>query len=291
MSQRITKKMPAPDGGVRPGQEANAKMPIGSRYHDIQLETNMPLAQMKEIRVIVNQNTIHRYSAIERDQINQHYQMPAFEIVNGRGVLNIPFDRKRMKSREMEEMTAINTDSPNERGEAIRSLYLEIEISDDETITGYQASPVLDIFATVSSAQPGGQKVLVHCTHHTRSAAGAGELQISDLPFNKRTARALSAVHMWPRDVSTGAAVAINKSTVERGLYKVLERNDQLNRYMLRVGQRNPQDGLVTLDFTEDQYAANALDLQGYQDFRYLLQMAGAAQITIVSEYLGSLAD
>ena len=288
MAQRIPKRMPAPDGGVRPGQTANIKLPTGSRYHDLQLVTNMPLAQIAEIRVFVNGTAIHRYSGEERDQMNQHYEMPSF---GSSGVLHIPFDRWNMKRREFEELTAINTGSVDDNGRGVASLYVEVDISDDDTITGYVATPTIDPYATISPAQQGGQGVMLHVKHHTRNSAGAGELQLSDLPFNQNTARALSATFIWPKDKSTGDPVSISKLTVERGLNKVFERPDALNRFLLETGYRKPQTGLYAIDFTEKRYAENALDLQGYQDFRYLFQMAGEAQMTIISEYLGGLPD
>lgn len=287
MAQRITKRMPAPDGGVKPGQTATVKLPIGTKFHDVQLITNMPLEQMTEIRVFVNGTTIHRYPAKKRDDINRHYEMPSF---GDSGVLNIPFDRWNMTKRSLEEVTAINTGSTNDAGEGVNSLYLEVDISEDDSISGYQSSPTMDVYATVSPSDDGGQGVLLHVTKHTRSAAGAGELQLSDLPFNQQTARALSGTFIWPKD-SEGNSVSISKLTVERGLNKVFERTDSLNRFMLELGHRVPQSGLYAIDFTEKRYAENALDLQGYQDFRYLLQMGGAAQMTIISEYLGGLPD
>lgn len=273
MSQRIYKKVQSPEG-VGPGQTATARFAIGSKYHDISLVTNMTLANMKEIRLIANNKTIHRYSAVERDKINRFYGLEAFA-----GILYIPLDRKALKMRAMEELTGINTGVRGENGEKISAFYLEIDID------AAAVAPTLDVYATTSAATPDGVGTVMHITKHNRSAAGAGELEVSDLPFNSPTAAALNAAFLFP------SAFDISKVFVERGLFKVFERPKALNEFMQRIGERVPQAGMIAVDFTENGYGANALDLAGFQDFRYRLDMTGAATVGFVSEYLGILGD
>lgn len=273
MGQRIFKKVQAPEG-VAPGQTATVRFAIGTKYHDVALVTNMALTDMTEIRLIANNKTIHRYNATERDKLNQYYGLPAFD-----GILYIPLDRKALKTRVMEEVTGINTGVQGENGEAIRAFYLEVDIHEDAT------SPKLDVYATTSAATTDGVGTVMHVTKHNRNAAGAGELEVNDLPFNAPTAAALNATFMFP------SANDISNIVVERGLYKVFERTKALNERFQRIGERTPQSGMVAIDFTENGYGANALDLRGYQDFRYRLMMSGAAQVTFISEYLGILGD
>lgn len=282
MGQRIPKKIQAPEGVVV-GQTATAKLPIGSKFHNVALNTNMPLAQMKEIRVIANNKTIHRYTAEQRDVINQFYGKPAFALVGGMGVLKIPFDRLGMKTRNMEELTALNTGAPNSDGSIIKSLYIEIDISDDTSIAGYTAAPKVDVWATVSAAEQAFPGTVLHCVTHNRNPAGSGEFEVSDLPFNKVDSQALNAAFIFPD------ANDITRIIVERGLYKVFDRTKAVNEFFQVDGSRNPQAGCIAIDMTENGYGANALDLRGYQDFRYRLDMTGAATLTFVSEYLGQL--
>lgn len=273
MGQRIFKKVQSPEG-VAPGQTATVRFAIGSKYHDIALVTNMTLANMTEIRLIANNKTIHRYTATRRDKINQFYGLQAFN-----GVLYIPLDRKALKMRNMEEVTGINTGVRGENGERIGALYLEVDIAADAV------SPTLDVYATQSAATEDGVGTVMHVTTHNRTSAGAGELEVSDLPFNSPTAAALNAAFMFP------SAGAINNIIVERGLFKVFERTNALNEFYQKNGERFPQAGMVAVDFTENGYGANALDLRGYQDFRYRLDMSAAATVPFVSEYLGILGD
>ncbi|MDX1800403.1 MAG: major capsid protein P2 [Marinobacter sp.] len=278
MGQRISKKVQSPEG-VASGQTATVKFAIGSKYHDASLVTNLDLAKITEIRVIANNKTIHRYSATRRDVINQFYGLPAYDNASGLGVLFIPFDRKALKDRVMEEVTALNTGSKGQNGEMISSLFMEIDI--DATAV----NPSIEVYATVSASDPGGVGTVMHVTTHNRTAAGAGELEVSDLPFNQPTAAALNAAFLFP------SANDISKIVVERGLYKVFERTKALNEYMQVIGERSPQGTVQVVDFTENSYGENALDLRGYQDFRYRLSMTGAATIGFVSEYLGILGD
>jgi len=272
---RITKRMPTPTG-VEAGETALAKLPIGNRFHKLYLiYSGVTLAQMKEIRVLANAKTIHRYSGEERDVLNQYRGLDA-----AGGILEIPFDRQDLLTRKGQEETAINTGSPNpETGQIITALNLEVDIDDAA------AAPSIQVYGEISDRIAGGPGTVLHVKKHTRSAAGSGELEIADLPFNQRTAMGLNAVFMKP------SANDISKIVVERGLYKVFERTKALNERIQTNGYRYPQAGWHAVDFTENRFGGNTLNLVGYQDFRYLLEMTGAAQLNIISEYMGQLGD
>jgi len=273
---RITKRMPTPTG-VGKGETALAKLPIGNRFHRLFLiYSGVTLAEMTEIRVLANAKTIHRYSATERDVLNQYRGLDA-----AAGILEIPFDRQDLLTRKGQEETAINTGSQNPNsGQIITALNLEVDV--DENAVG---TPSFQVYAEISDRIDGGPGTVLHVKKHTRSAAGAGELEIADLPFNQRTAMGLNAVFIKP------SANDISKIVVERGLYKVFERTKALNERIQTNGYRYPQAGWHAVDFTENRFGGNTLNLVGYQDFRYLLDMTGAAQLNIISEYMGQLGD
>jgi len=273
---RITKRMPTPTG-VGKGETALAKLPIGNRFHRLFLiYSGVTLAEMTEIRILANAKTIHRYSATERDVLNQYRGLDA-----AAGILEIPFDRQDLLTRKGQEETAINTGSQNPNsGQIITALNLEVDVDKDAVGT-----PSFQVYAEISDRIDGGPGTVLHVKKHTRSAAGAGELEIADLPFNQRTAMGLNAVFMKP------SANDISKIVVERGLYKVFERTKALNERIQTNGYRYPQAGWHAVDFTENRFGGNTLNLVGYQDFRYLLDMTGAAQLNIISEYMGQLGD
>jgi hypothetical protein len=280
--QRITYKFQSPNG-IGAGNTAQLKMSTGSKYHDLQLVTNMNLADITEIRVQADNKVIHRYSATERDLKNRHFnEKLAFTKVNGKGTLLIPFDRMVQNSRLMEEMTAIQVGWPYKGGQMIRNLTLEVDIAEGVV------NPSLDVWVTTSAVTDEYEGLILHEVKHTRSAAGAGELQIADLPFNAATAQAINDVFFIAKDPDTQAAVAINAVKVERDQYKVFERSADLNAFMLAGNERYPQANLFTIDWTEKGYGGNALDLRRVQDYRYTLDMAAKAQITVLSSYIGS---
>lgn len=270
---RIPKKMPSMNG-VKAGQTANLSFPIGSKYHALWLTySGVTLAQMTEIRILAGTKVIHRYSATERDTMNQFRGLQA-----ANGILYIPFDRPGLLTRHGIEETAVNTGSQDpQTGQAILNFSIEIDIAAAAT------GPALSIEADISDSSPGGPGTVLHVMKTTRSATGSGDFEIGDLPFNQPTAMALNASFFWP------SANDISNVLIERGLYKVFERSKTLNEFVQKNGERTPQAGLIAVDWTEQGFGGNLLDLMGYSDFRYRLTMTGAADLTIIQEYMGVL--
>lgn len=271
---RIEVRMPAGEG-IAAGQTATFKLPIGRRFHELQLAySGVTLAQMTEIRLFANAKVIHRYSGTDRDLMNQFDGRAA-----AAGILVLPFDRYKLKTLAGEEETAFNTGSADANGNAITSAYIEIDID------AAAAAPVLSLMATQSDALPGGAGTVLHIQRHTRDAAGAGEFDISDLPRGTATSIALNRIFFKP------SANAVNKLTVERNQYTIFERIAALNSKVQTDGVRVPQAEFYALDKTERGYGGDPIDLVGVSDYRYKLDMSGAATLTIYSEYLGRLGD
>lgn len=271
---RIEVRMPAGEG-IAAGQTATFKLPIGRRFHELQLAySGVTLAQLTEMRLFANGKVIHRYSATDRDNLNQFDGRAA-----AAGILAIPFDRYKLKTLAGEEETALNTGSADANGVAITSLYLEIDID------AAAVAPVLSLTATQSDALPGGPGTVLHIQRHTRDAAGAGEFDISDLPRGTATSIALNRVIFKP------SANDISKVQIDRNQYVIFERSKALNEKVQTDGVRVPQAGYIVVDKTERGYGGDPIDLVGVSDFRYKLTMTGAATLTILSEYLGRLGD
>lgn len=270
--ERITKRMPTPEG-VTAGGQALAKLPIGNAYHDLYLEySGVTLAQLTEIRIKANGKVIHRYSATERDVMNQFNGLPA-----ANGLLRIPFDRIGLKTRIGEELTLINTGSRAENGRAITSLHVEIDIDAAAT------APVLELYAVQSDARPGGPGTVMHVLPFTRSAAGAGELQVSDLPFNGVTSQLLPRIYIKTANLT--------KLQIERDTYNIFERKKALNDLVQTEGERVPQAGWYVYDTTERGYGGAMTSLKGVNDFRLLMEMSAAEQVKIWPEYIGGLGE
>ncbi len=271
---RIETRMPYPEG-VTAGGTAVFKLPVGRRYHELVLTyAGVTLAQLNEIRVIANGKPIHRYSASVRDALNQFDGRAA-----AAGLLVIPFDRYNLKNRVGEEETALNTDSFDQNGRGIRSLTVEVDID------GAAAAPVLSMTASQSEKLQGGAGTILHVNKFPRSAAGAGELQISDIPFGGVTTQALN------RAVFVPSVGTISDMKVERDTYVIWERSTTLNEMLQVDGVRSPQSGYFIIDKTEKGFAGDPVALAGFADFRYRLECSAAAQIDCFIETLGALGD
>lgn len=271
---RIEVRMAAGEG-IAAGQTATFKMPIGRRFHELQLAfAGVTLAQMTEIRLFANNKVIHRYTATDRDAINQFDGRAA-----AGNILVIPFDRYGLKTMAGEEETALNTGSVDETGNGITSFYLEVDID------AAAIAPVMSLTATQSEALAGGAGTVLHVLRHTRDAAGAGEFDISDLPRGTATSIALNRLILKP------SANDISKIKIERNQFTIFERSKALNEKVQMDGVRSPQSGYIIVDKTERGYGGDPIDLLGVSDMRYQLEMTGAAILTIYSEYLGRLGD
>lgn len=273
---RIETRMPSPEG-VGAGQTATFKLPIGRRYHELQMEytgTTITLALMTEIRIIANGKIIHRYSAAQRDSLNQFDGRTA-----SNGILIIPFDRYNLKTLAAETESALNTGSLNENADGIKTLSVEVDIASGAV------APILSMTATQSDSIPGGSGTVMHCLKHTYSVAGAGDFEISDLPRGGQTSMFLNRIFFLP------SANDISHMNIMRNSYNIFDRSKTLNERMQKDGVRTPQSGYIAIDKSEKGFGGDPIDLRQITDFRYKLTMTGACTITILSEYLGRLGD
>lgn len=262
-----------PFEGVAPGQQALIKLPIGRRFHHLYLVyAGVTLAQMTEIRVLANGKVFQRFTATERDKMNQFMGIAA-----ANGILQIPFDRIGLLQRENRELTAVNTGVPDQAGFAINSFTVEIDIASGAT------APVLSMFATQSEPVAGGPGAMLNIRKDSRSIAGAGELEVSDYIYNKPVAQSLNAAYFVP------SAGTINRVKVERNLYAIWERSTALNEKVQVDGVRTPVSGWWVLDTSERGYGGNNIGLKGVNDFRVIFDCSAAMTITSLMEYIGVL--
>ncbi len=278
----ISVKMPSPEG-VGAGQTATFKLPIGRKYHELQLSySGMTLADMEEIRIFANAKIIHRYSGTERDAMNKFDRRNITP-----NILTIPFNRYGLRTRAGEEESALNTGGKLSAEEfangavAITSLYIEIDIGPGAT------SPVLSLHATQSEGQSGGAGSVLHVNRYVRDPSGAGEFDISDLPRGTATTIALNRIFFF--ESSAGGTIEALK--IERNQYTTFERNRNLNEHLQKDGVRTPQNNLFVVDRTEHGYGGDPMGLVGIADLRYKLTMLGAETLRIYTETFGRLGD
>lgn len=269
---QITTRLPA-FSGVAAGQTATAQLPIGLKYHDLYLAySGVTLAQMTEVRVKANGKVIQRYSATQRDALNQFDGLAA-----AAGVLTIPFDRHGLKQRNLIELTGLNTGVADKNGKAITSVEIEVDIDAAAT------APVLSMRAKQSEATPGGPGAVRHVLPFTRTSAGAGELEISDLPRNSAVFAGINRLAF--------VSGAISRVEIERSTRIIFDRETALNEVIQADGVRVPQSGYWIVDTTENGYGLGVIDTVGYSDLRYRLTMTGAGTVTCIVEYIGALGE
>lgn len=268
--ERIRVRMPSPEG-VTAGATALAKLPIGRAYHALFIKyAGITLAQMTEIRVKANGKVFQRFSATDLDAMNQFSGMAAAS-----GILTLPFDRNDLKTRAAEEETLVNTGSRGENGQAITSFEIEIDLDAAAT------APVITLMAEQSAARAGGIGSILHCVPYTRSAAGAGELQVSDIPFGDSTRVLLSRTFI--------KAAKLDYLKIEKDTYNIFESDKALNDWIQSNGVRKPKTGWYVFDTTERGYGGAMVDLRGVRDFRYICDMTGAEQLTFYPQFIGAL--
>lgn len=279
---KITTKLPNPEGVVA-GGTATFRIPVGRRIHSLYLDyaynvTTQNVADFEEIRIYVNGQVIQRFNGTERDVLNQYDGLEA-----STGILEIPFDRKGLKTAAGQEETAINTGVSDEQGRVISSMYLEIDLNSGMTISASD----LSLYAKQSDSLAGGPGTIPYIRREQRNPAGADtDFQISDLVnpgVNAPDKVALNRVTFVP---STGT---LGNLKIDRNTYNIFDRTDELNRSIQTNGVRTPQSGYYMVDSTENGYGGEPIDLYGMTDYRYRLDVSAAMTLTCLSEYLGVL--
>ncbi|WP_086931448.1 major capsid protein P2 [Agarilytica rhodophyticola] len=271
---RIEKRMPS-FNSVSAGNTASISLPIGRRYHMLYLfYSGITLAQMTEIRIKANGKVFQKFSATERDIMNQHKKL---EPANG--ILRIPFDRVGLKRRDQEELTAVNTAVPDVRGNAINSFTLEIDIAEGVT------APSLKIEASQSAAIPGGPGLMMNIRRESRSINGAGELEVSDYLYGTPVSQSFDCMYAIP------SAGSISKIRMERNLETFWERSAELNEMVQFDGVRQPISPWFSVDGLELGYGGNAFDLRNLNDFRVIYNCSEAMTVKSVFEYIGVLGN
>ena len=279
---RIQVKIPN-SNGVAAGATATWDMPIGRRYHSLQLQlTNLTAAQLTEIRLIANGEVIHRYSGSDRDKMNQFDRMTAADTNH---ILVIPFDRRGLYNQAGEEATAIQTGSQEPKtGVAITSWKMEVDID------AAAVNPAITVVASQSDNDPKnpGPGLIRRVMRYTRVFTAAGVNEISDFPKGTEGSK-----FVWLNRAFFKTANTLDVE-IDRSNFAIFQRTATLNSQLQTNGVRTPQAGWFVYDPTEEGYdwepiaflQANGIP---YQDFRYTLNISAGETVTAYVEYLGKL--
>lgn len=286
---KITTKLPQPEGVVA-GGTATFRIPVGRRIHSLYLDyaynvTTQNVADFTEIRLYINGTVFQRFTGTERDTLNQFDGLEA-----STGVLEIPFDRKKLKTAAGEEESSLNTGVSDAQGRKITTMYMEIDLDSGMTIAASDLSLYAkesDPILTNADGSGAGPGIIPFIRREQRTAAGASsDFQISDFVspgVNAPDKRALNRITFIP---STGT---IGNLEIDRNNYNIFDRSDELNRSTQTNGVRTPQSGYYMIDTTENGNGGELIDLFGITDYRYKLDVSTGMTITALSEYFGTL--
>lgn len=281
---RVDQRMPAAQS-VSAGQTTTFRLPIGRRFHSLQLigsGTAFAPADLSEIRVLSNNKVIQRFSGADRDMMNLFDGRNPAAFSAASFLLVIPFDRYGILTKAGEEETALNTGSvdPNS-GKSISNLSLEIDIAS----SGPTGTLALDLYATTSEQLAGGPGTIPYMLKSTRDYASAAEYDLSDLPRGGVSTPFVDRVFLKP---STGT---LENLRVLANSYKVFERTAALNTRAQSDGVRVPQNGVYVIDRTEHGYGGDPFDVRGVDDWRLQFTTSAAMTITVYTCYLGGVSD
>lgn len=271
----LTLRMPSASGVPVAGVAGTAtfKLPIGRRYHNLHLGySGVTLGQMPEMRILANGKPFQTFSATDRDSMNQHDGLEA-----AAGILVIPFDRPKLKTRAGMEDTAINTGVPDKDGRMITTFDLEIDIA------AAHAGAAFTLFAEQSEAVAGGPGTMINMRRFPVAFPGAGQFDIADLP--KGSATTLGINRIWMKPTANNVTGVI----IERDTRNIWERSAALNTLLLKNGEKTPQAGFFVIDRTERRFGGDPIELIGVQDFRLRTTVDGAMTNNVTVEYLGVL--
>lgn len=266
---KTTRKTPSFEG-VAAGQTATLRCSIGLTFHQLLITfANITLAQMNEIRVLANGETIMRYtSGTQLDAINQYEGRAGAAASN---VLTIDFDRYNMRTRAAEEVTALGT-GDREDENPIVTLTVEIDID------ALAAGVTLAAKAIQSASRILGPVKKVR--NYRYPGAAIGDHEISDLPKGEIFNKVAFGGH---------AANAYTALRIERDNFVVFERSVAENEVVQIDGVRTPQADLVVYDPTENGHGAEGLTTARVGDLRFIQTLTNPGVVPVTVESIGPL--
>jgi len=268
---RLWLDAPSPSS-VAVGQTAKIKIPLGNTIHGVALlPTNLTLAEIEDIRVVVNGKVITRYdSGTQLDVLNQADGIPSA----GAGdisFLYIPFDRKGLRTRDAEEITAIGTGAAEDPN-PVQTLEVEVDIA-----AGAAGVTLAAQYEASGPSNSGLVKTIRLFPSYT--AGGAGEFEISDLP---RTG-------IITKIYATGAN--ITNLEIKRDQFTIFDRSLTTNNAKLALdGYRAAPASGFLFDAGEAGFGSNGIVLNNnVQDFRLIYDMSAGETFSVLVEYLAPI--
>ncbi len=259
--------------GVAAGQTAVAQLPIGRAYHSLTLSYGT-LTDLEGIQVFADNQIIFDMTAAELNAINQYDGRTAAGASSG--LLVIDFERFNLKTRGLEELSALFTGDKRVNPKLISALRVEVGIASGAS------TPTLSMNGEVSRFDPASQNTQVKIMDKiTLSLSAAGEHTFTSFRKNTERSRAINRIVL-----KTSNTTAVEMRSNNQQIFK---RTKAENERVQNDGVRTPQSGYVVIDFTEKGHGDNWLRLSN-EELRLLVTVSGSENITAWVEYLADQA-
>ena len=268
MALKLTRRMPSWEGVVA-GQTATLRLPIGLTFEQLWTTfTGVTLAQMDELRVVANGQTIQQWdTGTILDQFNQYEGRSAAS-----GILCVDFNRFGLRTQEMEEFTALGTGQPGDPS-PITTLQVEIDINAGAAASTLSSRAVQSV--------PRALGLFKKVRKFTYSPTGALDFEIADIPKGD----VLNQISFLP------SANDVTRLQVQRDTFVVFDRTDTLNERIQNDGIRVPQAlaNMFVYDPTENGWGTEGLITAGVNDLRFILTTTGALTLNTHAVFIGGL--
>lgn len=265
------------------GSTAYYDFPIGRCYHGILL-AYATLADLEQIRIMVNGNDIVKMTAARMVEMNDYAGLPASASTSG--YLYVPFEDivSQFADPNAAELYSLNTGVADANGVAINALRIEVDIASgasSPTLAGTTISSYTD--PSISARE----HLILYRRTFTESGLIAGENQITVLPYKSQREVFFRRATFIP------SASSISEIKLEVNNEIVSEAPIGAMEYLQQVGDgrisKTPQSGYEVYDRAYRGRLANDLPMSGVQDFRFLVTCAGSLNATILYETVGRL--
>lgn len=278
-------------------QTVSAIWPAAWDYWQFDLETNLDLAMIQEIRLMVNEAPLWRVSGSDLDAINLYNGQPGFAFEN---VLSLYMRRMNVimggaqsikdgklqsgspKDQSLE--SSLNCGSYDANGRGISALSMEIDLVN--TGNGpYTIKPS----GQATDPVPGGPGLVRVLTKSVTPQLAGGTQYITkpQFAFGDLLHSLLNQLHLFPL-----ADITLDNFVLRFNQIPVLQESDALNRFhqSSAIAYRVPQAGLWTLDFSRTGAGDEMLLIAPTQtDLQLQMDLSDVSAMRILEDALGFL--
>lgn len=258
---RITKKMPSISNVVA-GSTATLNVPVGRSYERLTFAyQGVTLAQMTNIKVIVDGKTIQEYPSGETLQKTNAY----YGHEDGNGYITLFFARPEMATLEQRRYTSLGTADVG-----------TVQVMFD--IDAAAANPVISCTAIQSEAR--GLGSILKVKRFPMASAVAGQIEIDKIVKGPT----IRAIHVFDVDgVNNTKPTALE---IEINSNIVYEATATLAEEIQKQHGRVPQADVCHAEFTLEGDYFQALSTAKAQDLRIRPTLAEAGALEVIVEYV-----